>query len=393
MCEGMKYIPVICSAILVCAMPHLVSASETAFDAARLAVSRAHPRLLGSRARLQTLATERGEAYARMAAVARSGDATGEHGTLLAMALVAAIEEDAQLGRSAVEQALRLVDGPIRSGHVTFGHDLTRAGFVYDLCHAYWSDAERERFHHYLNATFDANRNSETSPLHNAYYSYKWYGIGIAAYASYYENPRAPELLAALEEEYRTRAAAALALADGGGWPEGYYINYWLYEWLFFCEVARHSEGLDYYSLAPGFYRHRALAGMFETYPGIRVYDSRRSLPMGDGGGRVFGGDRDEALSARRILVNRYRDDEVHRVVHAFNEITPRSSVRKFAYKDFLWRDATVPAGDLDNFKLSHYSPGAGYVYARSTWADDATHFYFKSGDRLTLFICTYQDL
>lgn len=226
-------------------------------------------------------------------------DATGEHGTLLAMALVAAIEEDAQLGRGAVEQALRLVDGPIRSGHVTFGHDLTRAGFVYDLCHAYWSDAEHERFHHYLNATFDANRNPETSPLHNAYYSYKWYGIGIAA--------------------------------DGGGWPEGYYINYWLYEWLFLCEVARHSEGLDYYSLAPGFYRHRALAGMFETYPGIRVYDSRRSLPMGDGGGRVFGGDRDEALSARRILVNRYRDDEVHRVVHAFNEIKPRSSVRRFS--------------------------------------------------------------
>lgn len=77
-------------------------------------------------------------------------DTTGEHGTLLAMALVAAIEEDAQLGRGAVEQALRLVDGPIRSGHVTFGHDLTRAGFVYDLCHAYWSDAEHERFHHYL---------------------------------------------------------------------------------------------------------------------------------------------------------------------------------------------------------------------------------------------------
>ena len=39
-----------------------------------------------------------------------------------------------------------------------------------------------------------------------------------------------------------------------------------------------------------------------------------RPIPIGDGGGRLFGGDRDKVLSARRILVNRFRDDPDLRV-------------------------------------------------------------------------------
>ena len=105
---------------------------------------------------------------------------------------------------------------------------------------------------------------------------------------------------------------------------------------------------------------------------------------MGDGGGRIFGGDRDKVLSARRILVNHFRDDPAHQAVHAFNETTPRSSVGVYAYKDFLWRDTTVPKGDLSRFRLSHLSPGPGYVYARSSWDEDATYFFFKCGDRFT---------
>jgi len=98
----------------------------------------------------------------------------------------------------------------------------------------------------------------------------------------------------------------------------------------------------------------------------------------------VFGGDRDKALSARRILVNRFRNDATHQAVHTFNETTPRSSVGDFAYMDFLWRDPTVPKGDLSRFKLSHFGRGAGHVYARSSWGEDATYFFFKFSDRFT---------
>ena len=236
-----------------------------------------------------------------------------------------------------------------------------------------------------MNKTVDANVQSETHVFHNGWYGYKNWGIGLACYATYYENTRAQSILQALESDYLTRAAPALELAGaGGGWAEGYYVNYWLYEWLFFCEVARTCEGVDYYAAAPSFYNQRAVASMFETYPGIGIYGSRRPIPMGDGGGRTFGGDRDKALSARRILVNHFRDDPDHQMVHAFNETTPRSSVGDYAYKDFLWRDPSVRKGNLETFRLSHLSPGPGYVAARNSWAEDATYFFFKCGDRFT---------
>lgn len=343
-----------------------------------------HPRLLGSAERLKQLAVERPEAYARTVDVARNRE-TGDHEKMISMALVCAIEEDSLLGKQAVEMAMEYVNGPIRVGHDTFGHDLARCAIVYDLCYPYWSAEEHSAFHDYFNATVDANVSSETSPFHNGWYGYKYWGIGLAAYATWYENERASEILATLEKDYRTRAAPALEMAgNGGGWAEGYYINYWSYEWVFFCEAARFCEGWDLYEMAPNFWRNRAIAGMFEAYPGISEYGSHRPIPMGDGGGRVFGGDRDKTLCVRRILTSRYRDDSAHQVVHAFNETTPRASVGVYAYKDLLWHDTTVAEGDLKSFKLSHYSPGPGYVYARSSWNEDATYFFFKCGDRFT---------
>lgn len=362
----------------------LLVAAMVAPSVSARAIPKSHPRVLGSLDRLKALAKERPEAYERMAAVARAGGAD-DHALMVSIGLVSAIEGDRELARKGVELALKYVDADIRSGHVTFGHDLGRTGLVYDLCYDAWTQEERQRFIEYFNATVDANVNSETHVFHNAWYGYKHWGYGIAAYATYYENPRAEEILAETERDYRERAAPALELAGaGGGWAEGYYVHYWLYEWLFFVEAARLCEGVDHYAAAPAFYEKRAIASMFEMYPGIREYGSRRPIPMGDGGGRVYGGDRDKALSARRILVNRYRDDPAHQAVHTFNEKTPVSGGRNNAYKDFLWRDPTVPKGDLDDFVGSHISTGPGYVYARSSWDEDATYFYFKSGDRFT---------
>ncbi len=153
---------------------------------------------------------------------------------------------------------------------------------------------------------------------------------------------------------------------------------------MVFCEAARFCEGVDYCGIASDFFGQRAIASMFEAYPGIREYGSRRPIPMGDGGGRLFGGDRDKVLCVRRMLASFYRDDPAHQAVHAFNETTPRVSVGTYAYKDFLWRDTTVPKGELETFKLSHLSQGPGYVYARSSWREDATSFFFKCGDRFT---------
>ena len=363
--------------------------SGTGGESAR-PISREHPRLLGTAEHLKNLAKERLEAWARVVDAARNlepGDETvmDDHMKMVSMALVCAIEDDEEIGKAAVQRALKYIEAPIRVGHETFAHDLARCAIVYDLCHSCWTPEQRKKFIDYFNATVDANVNSETNVFHNAWYGYKHWGYGLACYATWYENERAPEILAETERDYRERAAPALEISgNGGGFAEGYYINYWSYEWLFFCEVARLVEGKDYYSTVPGFYGKRAIASMFEAYPWMSERNSRRPIPMGDSGGQKLRRERDKALSARRILVNHFREDPAHQAVHAFNETTPVSSTPGNAYKDFLWRDTSVHVGDLENFKLSHFSPAAGYIYARSSWGDDATHFYFKCGDRFT---------
>jgi len=66
-------------------------------------------------------------------------------------------------------------------------------------------------------------------------------------------------------------------------------------------------------------------------------------------GGGVFAGDRDKALATRRILVNYYRNGATRQIVRTFNETTPRSGADGYAYKHFLWCDATADKG---NFSL-----------------------------------------
>jgi len=352
--------------------------------AERRAVAQEHPRLFGTAAELKALARQRPQEFQRMRAVAKNPQG-GEYARMVSISLVNAVEPDAALAREAVGFAMKRVNAPIITGHNPFGSVLAECAIVYDYCYGQWTPEERRKFIDYFNRTVAANVNEERSPFHNGWYGYKNWGYGLAAYATYHDNPESPKLLRAIEEEFAARAAPALELSgDGGGFGEGYYINYWIYEWTVFCSVAYRCEGVDYFEMAPKFFKHRAVAGIFEMYPGLSEYGSRRPIPMGDGGGRRFGGDRDKTLNARRILVNHYREDPAHPFVHSFNETTPRSSVGDFAFKDFLWRDTTIPKADLSAFKLSHHSPGPGYVYARSSWDEDATYFFFKCGNRFT---------
>ena len=350
----------------------------------RRTVPQEHPRLFGNAAELKKLAGQRPEAYQRMKAVALN-PANSEYSRMMSISLLNAIEPDVALAREAVVLAMKRINAPIVTGHAPFGTVLAECGVVFDYCYDQWTPEERKKFIDYFNLTVTTNVNEERSVFHNGWYGYKNWGYGIAAYATYYENPESPKLLQAIEQEFIERAAPALELSgDGGGFAEGYYINYWIYEWTVFCQVALNCEGVDYFAMAPKFFKYRAIAGMFEMYPGIHESGSRRPIPMGDGGGRILGGDRDKTLNSRRILTNYYRNDTAHQAVFSFNETTPKVRAAENAYKDFLWRDTSVPKADLSKFKLSHYSPGPGNVYARSSWNEDATYFYFRCGDRFT---------
>ena len=91
----------------------------------RHAVPRDHPRLLGSRAQLQQLAHDRADAFQRVVRVARQQQAD-PYAKMISLALVCAIQQDAELGKQAVIMAMKTVNGPIKKGHIPFGHDLAR---------------------------------------------------------------------------------------------------------------------------------------------------------------------------------------------------------------------------------------------------------------------------
>ena len=355
-------------------------------------VSKDHPRVFGSREYLQRLAKERPLAYARVVDVARNlktsvgHDDHGGRGKLMALGLVCAIEGDAVLGKQAVEIVKRVfLDQPIRVGHISFGIDCEQAAFIYDLCHPYWETADRERFFKYIDEARAKNMGEEPSVFHNGWYAMKMAGFIISTLATMHENPRAEPLFEEIDAEYHARAVPALKMAGaGGGFAEGYYTNYWIYEWILACHCLNVCAKIDYFAAAPEFYKNRAIAGMFEMYPTIREGHTRRPVPCGDSGGRQLHPERDKTLCARRILVNHYRDDPAHQAVHAYNQQTPETSFHFAAYRDFLWSDTTVKAGDLKRFKLSHFSPGPGFVHARESWEEDSAYLFFHCGRRFT---------
>ncbi|MCL2640296.1 MAG: heparinase II/III-family protein [Phycisphaerales bacterium] len=382
-----------------------------AFDANRRPISKEHPRLFGSRDQLRKLAAERPEAYRRM--VDYGKNVPLEHCTRNMLyelqAKILGIGFAYNLGDATQQEARQLVDivldlyidKPIKIGHVGFGIDMSLCAFVYDLCHDQWTPEERKRFSVYTHATIAANHESETSPFHNSWYFGKHNGYGHAAYALMHEDPEAPEVLKYLEKAYLEIAVPALNLSGtGGGFAEGYYAQYWVYHWMLFCEVARIVEGLDYYAPAKEFFHKRPFAAMFELSPPLQTPTvilslggmppvtatelSRRPIPMGDGAGKYVKHERDGNLSTRRIIVNLHRDDPDYQAVHTFNMQTPKPAIPCNAYMDFLFNDTTITLGNLDAFPLSYHSPAAGFVYARSSWKDDATYFFFRCGPQFT---------
>jgi hypothetical protein len=127
-----------------------------AAETSKASVPNEHPRLLGSRERLQRLAQERANSYQRVVRVARQQKAD-DHSKMVSMALVCGIEHDRELGRQVIAMAMNTINGPIKKGHIPFAHDLARCAIVYDFCHEYWTAEERTMFHEYLNKTVDAN--------------------------------------------------------------------------------------------------------------------------------------------------------------------------------------------------------------------------------------------
>ncbi len=363
-------------------------------------IPKQHPRLFGSLERLKQLALARPEAYRRTQIIAREKgvDDTSEpvmesrlvhrENKLISMALVAAIDGDAALARRTVDVCLDWhVDRTPHLGHTGWAGDMVSCSLVFDLCHEAWTPSERLRLFRYFGACRDANINEEPCPFHNGWYAMRHNGYGAAGLATMHEWERAPAFLAEVDHALKTLGHPALDFAGNGGcFTEGFYTQYWIESWVMFLAMVHHASGLDLFAACPSFYKNRAVASMFECYPGLQERGSRRGVAFGDAGGRYFGHqrERDRNRTARNILINHFRDDADHQSVASFQDTSPGCGADESAWKDFMFADATVPRRDHKKFKLSHFGRGAGMVHARSSWEEDATYFAFKCAGRFS---------
>jgi len=348
-------------------------------------IPREHPRLFGSKQELMQLAARRAGAFGRMRNIARRGSGH-ELSYVFSLCLTYAVEGGDDLARKAISIARDIISRPLKKGHEPFAIDMAIVAIVWDHCYDKLTDDDKKRMIDWVNEIYRININVETHVFFNGYYGYKMWGFGLAGYATWPDNPKAREIIDFVSKDVVERAVPAQQFAgEGGGWPEGYYVHYFLYYWLLYCEAARRLEGIDYYSMAPGFFGQRPVASMFECYPGRNSHNARSMPCWGDGrSGGGYGGDTDMALCVRRILARFFFDkDPMMGYVAAFNRETPSPGAADYSYMDFLWDDADLPAAPLDRMKLAHHATGAGHVYARSSWKDDATWVFFKAGRRL----------
>ncbi len=343
------------------------------------------PRIFGSTDVIRCLAAERAEDYQRLCKVAAREDLTDWPGAATHSLLYTITGERAH-GERALAIARAVAQKPILVGHQSFARELAKIAVAYDHAHDLLTEADKELFHDYLNRTYEANIPHENPVFFNGYYGYKIYGLGLAAYATWPENPKAEEILNYVLGDLQERAVPGLRLGGlGGCFPEGFYINYFLPDFLLFCETARRLEGIDYYSLAPEFFHSRLACELFSAYTDT-VSDGSRRLPVWGDGGRLNINSRDNQRLAILMLADYYReqDPELAGLAQAYALRQPRTALEQNAFEDFLWFDRTAPVGDLSQMKRSHLALGAGYLFARSDWDEGATWVLFKSGGRYT---------
>jgi hypothetical protein len=342
-------------------------------------------RIFGSKPYLIQLSQERPEDFARLLAVAGAGRVRDWSGAAT-YALLYTITGQKDYGERALQIARRTAERAILVGHEAFARELAKIAVAYDHAYDLLSDEDKALFHDYLNRTYEANIPYENPVFFNGYYGYKMYGLGLAAYATWPENPRAEEILDYVHGDLQKRAVPGLRLGGlGGGFPEGFYLNYFFADLLLFCETARLLEGIDYYALAPEFFHSHLACELFSAWTDVTEDGSRR-LPVWGDGGRLNRNSRDNQRLAILMLANycRATDPELAGYAQAWSLRTPRTCVEANAFEDFLWFDRKAPAGDLSRMKLAHLARGAGYLFARSSWDEGATWVFFKSGGRYT---------
>jgi hypothetical protein len=198
--------------------------------------------------------------------------------------------------------------------------------------------------------------------------------LAILGEHSKYEDD-AKQWLASLTE----RSGECIASFDalGGVWPEGAGHGSMTYSPFFTWEALRFATGRDFFSKVVSRTNFMREVPLWYTY--ARVPHNGSMAHTDDTGAAEFRGAgpafRIDALHARH-----FRDGLTQH--HVLRSIENGSA----GWTDMIWYDPTVKPVDPKTLPLAYHFKGAGHVYMRSSWDDDATWAFFSAGPWFTAY-------
>jgi hypothetical protein len=268
------------------------------------------------------------------------------------------------------------------------GHLLYAIGWAYDLLHAEWTPAERERIrgslarHARLVHDYFAPAPGKRLSFTQNHDFIPTAGLAVAALALLGEVEDAPRW-AALARAHHHRAGTLLS-------PDGYYyegFEYWIFStpWLVhFLDAWEHATGESLWEQGPyrGWKHYLAHALLPD---GQNVFDFgdiwEGALTRAKGGqeyARVYPGGRLQSnYNVMYRVAARLRDPEAQAVAARYASFG-HSNLEE--YWTLLWRDPDLAQAPIDALPLRFHFEDSGVVYLRSSWQADATAIAFKAG-------------
>ena len=343
-----------------------------------------HPRLLGPRDFVRGLAASKHEFYEEMKTLNakqwRERIGHGHVGTndLLSAAVIHAVDG---LPREALQPYLDMAMTIVAAGavdqHQQSWVNMEQVVLVYDLFHEFLTPEQRRQTIEYLNAQFYIFTDDECS-FHNSTPS-KMHCYLRVAYGTWGDNPLAPVFRDyAIKRLYEHLLVPVFReFGAGGGWTEcGWYCRHSLWHLVQGLELARRFGGYDGYQQVPSFFYNRLAFELHQPYPGLWQHGAERYSCEGDGQS-IYSEFNEFPRLMRTVIAQYFRGSELARLTAARKRPGTSLHVRLF---DFLYEEPADAPLALDTAPLSHLASGAGKLYARGDWSDDATWLRFECG-------------
>jgi hypothetical protein len=330
---------------------------------------REHPRLLGTRSHLRSLAAAKTEVWEEIRSM----------NSLIATGVVHAVEGVAEDRiRPLIAQAMENVARGATNVHQDTWIWLEQVILTYDFFHESISCEDREAMIIWMNAHLDSFTDDENA-FHNSTLSKILCYLRIA-YGTWGENPAAEDFRAhALERLYEGRIVPVLREfgAEGGFTECGWYCRHCLWHLVQAFELARRLDGYDGYRAAPEFFYRRMAYEMLQPYPGLLPNGSERYAGEGDGNYR-YSNNMEFPRLMRTVIAQYFRGSELSRYVASRRRRGSNADIRLL---DFLYEEEPDEPLAMSAFPLAHCASGIGKVFARGDWSDDATWLRFECGD------------